>query len=142
MILIDSNILARHLLQDLPDHSARSTRLFQRAVEGEVELFIPATVVAEISWLLIRQRGVPRHDVADALTALFQVGGIVVENAQAVASALRFLKSSSGLSFVDCYHLALAEELGMRQIYSFDKRMSRYPGVDRIEPEPMPEDNA
>jgi predicted nucleic acid-binding protein len=135
MILIDSNILARHLLQDIPDHSARSTRLFERAVRGEVELFIPSTVVAEISWLLIRQRRVPKNDVADALIELFQAGGIMVENLEVVINALRFLKRSSGLSFVDCYHLALAEELGMNRIYSFDKKMDRYPGVERIEPE-------
>lgn len=134
MIPIDSNILARHLLQDIPDHSAQSTRLFERAVDGEVDLYIPTTVVAEITWLLIRQRGVPKNDVADALIGLFQARGIILENSRAVFDALQFVRSTGGLSFVDCYHLALARELGMTQIYSFDKKMDRYPGIERIEP--------
>lgn len=135
MIPIDSNILARHLLRDIPEQAARCTRLFERAVAGEVTLFIPTTVVAEITWLLIRQRGVPKNDVADALIGLFQAHGVVLENSRAVINALRFLKATGGLSYVDCYHLALARELGMTQIYSFDKKMDRYSGVERIEPE-------
>lgn len=135
MIPIDSNILARHLLRDIPDHSDRSTRLFERAVDGETEIFIPTTVVAEITWLLIRQRGVPKNDVANALIELFQARGVVLENSRAVLRALNFLKDTGGLSYVDCYHLALAKELGMTQIYSFDKKMDRYPGVERIEPD-------
>lgn len=135
MISIDSNILARHLLGDIPDHSARSSYLLERASEGKVELFVPSTVVAEITWLLIRQRGVPRNDVADALIEIFNARGIVVENAQAVTRALQSLKIMGGLSFVDCYHLALTQELGITQIYSFDKKMDRFPDVERIEPE-------
>lgn len=135
MIPIDSNILARHLLQDIPAQAARCTRLFERAVAGEIALFIPTTVVAEITWLLIRQRGVPRNDVADALIELFQARGMVLENTRAVIDALEFLKITGGLSYVDCYHLALTKELGLTQIYSFDKKMDRYPGVERIEPE-------
>lgn len=42
--------------------------------------------------------------------------------------------SRGRLSFVDCYHLALTKEFGMTQIYTFDKKMDRYPGVARIEP--------
>ena len=139
MILIDSNILARHLLRDIPDQAERCTRLFERAAEGKVKLFIPTTVVVEITWLLIRQRGVPKHHVADALIGLLQAHGVVLENARAIIAALHFLKSTGGLSYVDCYHLALTEQLGMTQIYSFDRKTDRFPGVERIEPEPLSE---
>lgn len=135
MISIDSNVLARHLLRDIPDQAARSSWLLKRASMGEVQLFVPTTAVAEITWLLIRQRGVPKNDVADTLIGLLQARGIVLENAQAVISALRLLRSTGGLSYVDCYHLAITAELGMSQIYSFDKKMDRYPGIERIEPE-------
>lgn len=135
MIPIDSNILARHLLQDIPDQAAQCTRLFERAVAGEITLFIPTTVVAEITWLLIRQRGVPKNDVADVLMELLQARGMVLENARAVVGAFQYLKTTGGLSYVDCYHLALTKELGLTQIYSYDKKMSGYPDVERIEPE-------
>lgn len=135
MILIDTNILARYLLDDIPDQSARSQRLFQQASRGEIEIFIPTTAVSELTWLLIKQKGYPKEVVIGLLLDVFRISSVVVENYQAVTNALRFLKQVNGLSFVDCYHLTLAQELGMTQIYSFDKKMDRYPGIERIEPE-------
>lgn len=135
MTLIDTNILARFLLGDIADHSERCRALFQKAAEGKVHLYVPATCVAEITWLLIRQRSVPKSIVAELLLDLFQIRNITVENSAAVANSLRLMVEENGLSFVDCYHLALAEELGMTQIYSFDKKMGRQPGIERVEPE-------
>lgn len=134
MILIDTNILARYLLDDIPDHSERSRELFQKASRGEIELFIPTTAVSELTWLLIRQKGYPKEAVIELLLDLFRISTVLVENYGAVVKALRFLNEVNGLSFVDCYHLALTAELGMTQIYSFDKKMDRYRGVERIEP--------
>jgi predicted nucleic acid-binding protein len=135
MILIDTNILARYFLNDIPDHSARTRGIFQRAASGHEQLFVPVTCIAEITWLTIKQRRVPKEVIADLLLDLFLLDGIVVENRSVVFSALEALKTYNGLSFVDCYHLALAGELGMNKIYSFDKKMDRYPGVERMEPE-------
>ena len=112
----------------------RCRDLFERAVRGEEELFIPSTAIAELTWLLVRQKGVPKHLVADHLLDLFRIEQIIVENEDAIEEALRWFGSGSGLSFVDCYHLTLARELGMRQIYSFDKKMGRYTEIERIEP--------
>lgn len=139
MILIDTNILARYLLDDIPDHSERSRQLFQSASRGDAELFIPTTAVSELTWLLIRQKGYPKEIVIELLLEIFRISAVLVENYRAVVEALRFLNEVNGLSFVDCYHLVLASELGMKQIYSFDKKMGRYPGVERIEPDLPPE---
>ena len=58
-----------------------------------------------------------------------------------IVNALDFWAQQPRLDFADCYHLALAEELGMTQVYSFDKKMDRYAGVERIEPELVERDN-
>lgn len=135
MILIDTNILARLFLGDDPVLLEKSTALIGRAARGEEELFVPATVVSELSWLLKARRGISRRDIADAMQALFSIPAVHTEFPPAMKSALEHLSSRGGVSFVDCYHLALAKELGMTQVYSFDKKMDRYPGVERIEPE-------
>lgn len=138
MILIDTNILARYFLNDIPDHSERTRNLFEQALRGEVKLYVPTTCIGEITWLTVRQRKVPKEVIAGLLLDLFLIRTIMVENKSAVVNALHMLIDLNGLSFVDCYHLALAKELGMTQIYSFDKKMDRYPGVERIDPE-LPE---
>ena len=51
-----------------------------------------------------------------------------------IAEGVDFWLENPPLSFADCYHLALASHLGLGHIYTFDKKMGRYPGVERIEP--------
>lgn len=134
MIALDTNIVARYLLDDIPDHSSRASELFRSASRGAVDLFVPASVVIELAHLLHRRLSVPRSRVADTLLDVLRIRGIHGENSEAVTSALDFWRSTGGVSFPDCYHLALTKELGMTEIYSFDKKMGRYPGVARLEP--------
>lgn len=134
MISIDTNILARYLLGDIPDHSERAVNLIRSAANGDVELFIPAIVVVELAHLLHRRLSIPRRRSADAILDILRIPRLQVENRSAITEALQFWRSNGGLSFPDCYHLALTKELGMDQIYTFDRKMDRYPGVERIEP--------
>lgn len=134
MILIDTNILARLLLNDIPDHYARVVALFERAVRDELELFAPSSVFIELAYLLTKTSGVPRSEAAATMLELITLPGLVVEQANAVESALRFWSHQEPLSFADCYHLALTRSLGMTQIYTFDQKMDRFPGVERVEP--------
>lgn len=57
-----------------------------------------------------------------------------MSNWDALQSALAFWTRHGGLSFVDCFHLAMAAQAGLDYIYTFDQKMDRYPGVTRIEP--------
>lgn len=134
MITVDSNVILRFLLGDIPDHAERSKRLFQQANPETSALFIPATAIAEVSYVLTRLYNTPRARAADALMGICQLFGVEIENRNAIEAALAFWRANGGLSFVDCYHLALTEHMGLNQIYSFDKKMGRYPGVERIEP--------
>ena len=131
---LDTNILARYLLDDIPDQTSRVKRLFHSAAQGDIQLFVPASVFVELAHLLHRRRSVPRPRVAAALLGIMRLQGLDIPDRNAIAAALDFWQSTGGLSFVDCYHLALTKELGMTQIYTFDKKMDRFPGVERIEP--------
>jgi predicted nucleic acid-binding protein len=133
-VALDTNILARYLLDDIPDHTVRVKRLFHSAAQGDVQLSAPASVFVELAHLLHRRRSIPRPRVAAALAGILRLQGLEISDRTAIADALEFWESTGGLSFVDCYHLALTKELGMTQIYTFDKKMDRYPGVERIEP--------
>jgi predicted nucleic acid-binding protein len=134
MVTLDTNILARYLLNDIPDHSERARNLLRSAAHGDEALFLPASVFVEISHLMTRRRSIPRQRVATALMQLLRFEGIHIQERDAVADALTFWEATGGLSFVDCYHIALTRHLGMTQIYTFDRKMNRFPGVARIEP--------
>jgi predicted nucleic acid-binding protein len=60
--------------------------------------------------------------------------GISTDHPEAIQQALRLWAREGPLSFPDCFHLALTRQLGMTRIVTFDQKMDRYPGVERIEP--------
>lgn len=132
---IDTNILLRHLLQDHTDHSPSASALFLAVRRGEAHIFCPATVIFEAIHILHGRARIPRPDVAWALKNLVGLPNLLMTDEAAVVSALDLWAQHSSLEFADCFHLALTKELGMTEIYTFDKKMDRFPGVERIEPE-------
>jgi predicted nucleic acid-binding protein len=48
---VDSNIFLRYLNKDEPKHTAASASLFQKAQDGEIELFCGPPVFFEIAWV-------------------------------------------------------------------------------------------
>ena len=45
---LDTNILLRHLLQDLPDESARATEFIRRIEAGDARVYLSDIVVFEV----------------------------------------------------------------------------------------------
>lgn len=131
---LDTNIIVRHLLQDNPNHSFRSSQLIARIADGDVHVTISDTVVFETVFVLNQIYKISRSEVSNQLSLLLAIPGISIHTKAEVLVALRYWATESPLSFADCYHLVLADALGLSAIYSFDKKMGRYPGVERIEP--------
>lgn len=53
---------------------------------------------------------------------------------QTILNAIDIWNKNGPLSLPDAYHLVFAKDVGLDRIYTFDKKMNRYPGVERIEP--------
>ena len=132
--MIDTNILCRHALQDHDDHSPRANHLFLRVARGESDVFCPPTAVFEAIHIMHIRNQSPRDEVARYFKLILNYPGFTTDHPVALQDGFDFWVAQSSLDFADCYHLALAKELGMTQIYTFDKKMDRYPGVERVEP--------
>lgn len=133
-VMLDTNILIYHLTQNHPEHSNASTALMRKVEIGEQEVYCPSTAILESTFVLQKQFNVDRETIASLLGGFLLLPSVQSEHKKALLRALAFWSEQSPLDFADCYHLALTKELGMTQIYSFDKKMDRYPGVERIEP--------
>lgn len=132
---IDTNILLRHLLQDHNDHSPRASGLLLAVRKGQEKIFCPATVIFETVYVLHERAGLARTEISWALTNLIELPNFVMTEKTVALEALRFWAQQTPLDYADCYHLALTKELGLTGIYTFDKKMDRFPGVERIEPQ-------
>jgi len=124
---IDTNVLVYHL-------TGRSGDLFHRLASGTESAYLPVTAIFECTYVCQSTFQVPNDILAPLLLEIADFPGIVVDHEGALMNALELWQSQGPLSSADCYHLTLARELGMTEVYSFDKKMDRYPGVARIEP--------
>jgi predicted nucleic acid-binding protein len=130
---LDTNVLLRHLLQDHPQQSPRSTAYLARVEHGEIKVRTADTVVFETVFTLQRQYGVSKEEIRDNLLPLLELPGIVLPGKRRLRKVFD-LYVDLNLPFADAYHVALMQRLGLRHIISFDKEFNRVPGVTRVEP--------
>jgi predicted nucleic acid-binding protein len=131
---IDTNIFIYHLTNNHPEHSSRCTALMEQIEAGEIDAVTAVTAVDETLRVLTIVFGHDRPAAALALSTLMSQPEFDIDHRRAVLDAINFWSLQSPLSFVDCYHLMLTKDLGMTEIYTFDKKMHRFPGVSHIEP--------
>jgi predicted nucleic acid-binding protein len=132
--LLDTNTLLRHVLGDHPKHSPRATAAIVAIERGERVVRLVDTVVFETVFTLQKTYGVPRTAIRDALRPIIDLPGIVLPGKRMYARVFDLWTGEPGLSFADCYHLCLAKQLNIPAIMTFDRKLSRVLGVERIEP--------
>lgn len=131
---LDTNILIYHLTGNHPDYSPRCTALMEQIEHGDVEAYTAVTAVDEALRVLTKVFGHQRSTAAQEVSMILVQPEIRIDHRQAVLNAITLWAANGPLAFADCYHLALTKELGMTEIYTFDRKMDRFPGVERIEP--------
>lgn len=134
-VFIDTNVFIYHLTDNHPEFSPRCSALLGDVEAGRIQAYTAITAIDETFRVLSRTFGISREASGAMFTAILELPSIQIDHRSAVLQSIEFWQRQPPLSFVDCYHLALAAEMGMTQVYSFDKKMDRFSGVERIEPE-------
>ena len=116
MLAIDTNIVVRLLTGD----DVRQARRARAVVEGNV-VFVATTVLLEAAWVLRSARGYASSEVLSALKAFVGLPGVVLQEPERVAVAVRW--AEGGMSFPDAIHLAAASDC--EAFVSFDDKMAK-----------------
>lgn len=123
MTALDTNVLVRYLVQDVPEQ-AEAARELLAGLTTEAPGFIGREVTIETVWVLERTYRFSRSQIADILEELTAAEGLVFEAGDDVArAALRFREG--GPDFADLMILAAAERVGANPLYTFDQRFAR-----------------
>lgn len=80
MIAVDTNVLVCLLVGDDPSQAAKAQKLFDRAAEGEVSIWVSDTALVELVWTLGRACARDRRDIVKALRALSSHGTVALES--------------------------------------------------------------
>jgi len=102
LIALDTNILARYLLDDEPAQARAARRLL---ADVKAEYWIPVTVVLELAWVL-RKSDAPRAVIMDRVRGLLSLRNVRAQNADLVFQALGW--AGQGMDLADALHLVLS----------------------------------
>ena len=119
MIGLDTNVLARYIMQDDSRQSPMATRLVE-SLSPQAPGFVPLVVVVELAWVLSSAYDLDRAQLVKAFDALLRTKEIVVDRAETVWKALRVFQSANA-DFADCLIERSASAAGCDQTMTFDR---------------------
>lgn len=116
---VDTNVLARYVMQDHPVQSPLAT-----AFLATQSCFVSDTVLLETAWLLSSRYGIGRHDLVTTLRGIIELPGVAVSDQRLIDWALdRF---SDGADFADMLHIVLARHTDA--FVSFERDLEKLAG--------------
>lgn len=119
MIALDTNILARYLLNDDPEQSKLATALL--ALDRDYTA--PPTVILELAWVL-KVNDCTREEIIRGLRLLLGLPNFKPKEFEALCYAVRW--HEEGMDFGDALHLAMsASDDGF---CTFDKSLGKLAG--------------
>lgn len=120
MASVDTNILLRWALGDLPDQSAAATRL----LEGNEEVHVADAALIEMGYVLEKVYGLSRDLVAGYIRAVMSLGQVNC-NRMLFSKVLPVYEDCTQLSLMDCCLATYATLNGATPLYTFDKQLAR-----------------
>ena len=129
---IDANVLLRFVLGDHAELSAKAVAAFAAAETGVVVLTCDPVNLAEAVWVLSSHYKASCGEIAEALLPLVKMNGFHIPDKDRYVRALE-LYGQGALGFGDACACATAEATSEGRLVSFDRALSRMPGIERVE---------
>lgn len=127
MIGLDTNVLARYIMQD----DAKQAALANKLIEGLTEAspgYISLVAIVELVWVLESAYDLTRQQVTSALRNLLSVNVFKVDRVAMVASALRTYADGTA-DVADCLIERSSALAGCRCTMTFDRAAAKTGGM-------------
>ncbi|MBN2604134.1 MAG: PIN domain-containing protein [Candidatus Thermoplasmatota archaeon] len=121
--LLDTNILLRFLVGDVPSQYKISKKLLEDASQGKVSLFIAQIVIFEVDFGLVKFYKFNKKKVIGMLESLVGISYIKIDNRDIFKKAIKLYKDLN-LDLVDCFLLAYKKEKSLK-LFTFDKKLQK-----------------
>ncbi|NTU46093.1 type II toxin-antitoxin system VapC family toxin [Candidatus Roizmanbacteria bacterium] len=120
-IIIDTNVILRFLLNDVPEQKIICETLFKKAKNSECIIIIPQIVIFELHFILDKYYHINKEKIVETIKSLISTPYIEVESREVFLSTLTLYETAS-TSFVDCFLLNNAETQEA-ELFTFDKKL-------------------
>ena len=124
MIGLDTNVLARYIVQDHPAQSAAAARLIENRCTAEAPGYVSVPVLLELVWVLTSAYGYEKTVVIPVIRQVLRTAELAVEDRPIIWAALRDFES--GAADFAAYLIAHRNHgRGCTQTCTFDRRAAR-----------------
>ena len=131
MIGLDTNVLARHLVQDDPVQSQKASRLIMRACTREDPGFINRIALCELVGVLESAYGYSKEAIGSVLEKVLRTSQFQIEDVQAAWTVLRRYQKGSA-DFSDCLLGAMNRSHGCDRTVTLDQQASKLEGFKML----------
>lgn len=132
-VLLDTSGLFALLNPD-DDHHKKSLEINNSLITRQVTLIFPNFLLAESHAIINKRLGPrPAREFLNAALRDFQIERITVEDEWAAHAMLQTTSRRRNLSYFDAVAIALAERLGIEEVFSFDSHF-RLMGLKLVTP--------
>lgn len=129
---MDTNIIIRHLTQDVPAMAGQARTFLKKVETGELTAHMTEAVLVEAVQVLSSPRvyAVARDVVAHDLSVILGLRGLRIPAKGMYVEALR-LWAGSSVDFADALSVAYMRQHRLSAIATFDRDFDRFPGISR-----------
>lgn len=120
---IDTNVLLRYLLDDIPSQTTRIHELLLKAKKGEVRIDVPMLVIAEVFFVLASFYRLQKQNVCAQLADFCKLQYMDIEKREVVLATFALIQLNN-IGFIDAFLLAHTREMGS-ELCTFDKKLKR-----------------
>lgn len=126
---IDTNILLRYLLDDIPEQADAVESLLLQAAQGELTLRTNALVFTEIVWTCESYYQLPKGDIKDMVLMILNTPGLEIADRDLITEAI-FTYADESSDYIDAFSASWMKQQGIETIYTFDqKHYTRIQGI-------------
>ena len=118
---LDTNIVLRYLLNDIPEQSLKSKEVITNSAS-----YVTDVVAVEIIFVLERVIGMERSDIVKLVKTFLSLPNLIY-NDYFLDQAIDLYGAKKSLSIVDCYAASEAKAYN-NQLVTFDKRLASQGG--------------
>jgi predicted nucleic-acid-binding protein len=123
---VDTNVLVRLVTRDHVKQAAAAEAF------GERGAWVSHLVLAETAWVLDAVYGLAPAAIATAIEMLLNHRDLTLQDADAVAAAVRHFRKRPRLGFSDCLVLEIARKAGHLPLGTFDGELAKLDGTERL----------
>jgi predicted nucleic-acid-binding protein len=131
LIGIDTNVLARYILEDDPVWSPQAHNFIDNDCTAERPGYVNLVVLVELVWVLKCTPGWSRNEICTVVSDFLLADNLALEQPQLVAEALEKFRGG-GADFADFIIVAMNHSADAKPTVTIDKDASKQPGFVKL----------